>query len=308
MLLSSTAGSQSGLVVCRSSLVCISSVSGSHRAAVSCAVSCAPLKAVRQPLSLPHSLSFPDSPRHNARDTAVKITGLLHGNTEEEEEEEAGLVGREAETRSPASAVGRPTAAVDVELSELGSRSLLTHTGIVYTGWWQGVCVCVWRGVLYPVWLRPGQNRSPHCDCRTSDSFSKKHMAPSVLHVGRCYKSLTEAPSRWEGGAAAASSSSLLPPLACSIRESLFMMMTMMMTISLCLHSLCYLNPSLSCLVPPLPPPPPLPLSPRCLSRVLLIVLLSCSRLLSQRVRVKLCIPEDLSGEEKQGECERLPL
>ncbi|TNN84268.1 hypothetical protein EYF80_005595 [Liparis tanakae] len=97
--------------------------------------------AVRQPLSLPHGLSFPDSPRHNARDTAVKITGLLHGNTEEEEEEEeeeeAGLVGREAETRSPASAVGRPTAAVDVELSELGSRSLLTHTGIVYTGWWQ---------------------------------------------------------------------------------------------------------------------------------------------------------------------------
>lgn len=45
----------------------------------------------------------------------MKITGLLHGNTEEEEEARVG--GEEgAETHSPASAVGRPTAALDVEL------------------------------------------------------------------------------------------------------------------------------------------------------------------------------------------------
>ncbi|KAJ4938761.1 hypothetical protein JOQ06_028227 [Pogonophryne albipinna] len=68
-------------------------------------VACAPPKAISQALSrsppLPLSLSptlssSPDSPWQNARDTAVKITGLFHGNTEEEG---AGLVGREAETK-----------------------------------------------------------------------------------------------------------------------------------------------------------------------------------------------------------------
>lgn len=66
---------------------------------------------------------------------------------------------------------------------------------------------------------------------------------------------------------------------ASSIRESLFMMM---MTISLCLHSLCYLNPSLSCLFDPLL----LPLC-RCLSHIPLTSPLSCSCQLSQEVCVK---------------------
>lgn len=75
----------------------------------------------------------------------MKITGLFHGNIEEEE---AGLVGKEgrkrAQTPSSASAVGRPTAAVDAELTELVCRSLITHTGIVYMRW-EHVCVCVWE-------------------------------------------------------------------------------------------------------------------------------------------------------------------
>ncbi len=105
-------------------------------------MACTPLKALSQPLSLLLTLSFPDSPWHSARDTAVKITGLFHGNIEEEE---AGLVGKgsrkRAETHSPVSAVGRPTAAVDVELSEPGSCLLLTHTLGLFT--WGGSCVCV---------------------------------------------------------------------------------------------------------------------------------------------------------------------
>lgn len=44
---------------------------------------------------------------------------------------------KEKESRAPQPSVSccQPTAAVDMELSEPGSRALLSHTGIVYMGW-----------------------------------------------------------------------------------------------------------------------------------------------------------------------------
>ena len=98
--------------------------------------------------------------------------------------------GRPKPSRDPASAVGRPTAAVDVELSGPGSSSLLTHTGIVCMAW-EHVCVCVCvcvygRGNIKPFLAEAEQNRSPHCDGQTSGWFSEKHMAPSGLQSGRC--------------------------------------------------------------------------------------------------------------------------
>lgn len=59
----------------------------------------------------------------------MKITGLFHGNIEEEEVESVGEEAeREQRPAALASAVGRHTAAVDVELSEPGSCFILSHT------------------------------------------------------------------------------------------------------------------------------------------------------------------------------------
>lgn len=121
--------------------------------------------------------------------------------------------------------------------------------------------------------------------------MTDKRQAPSVKSTWhRASFSLADAKSMTEalaGGQAggcpllAPSSAGLkIQRQASSIRESLFMMM---MTISLCLHSLCYLNPSLSCLLTP----SSLPTLCRCLSHILLISPLPCSSLLSQEVSVR---------------------
>lgn len=155
-----------------------------------------------------------------------------------------------AETHSPASAVGQPTAAVDVELSEMGSRSLLTHTGIVYM---ERECVCE-GGILNPVWLRPNRTEAlTVTDKRQAPSVkSTRHQASFGLADA---KSMTEALAGGQTGGrpllAPSSAGLKIQRRASSIRESLFMMM---MTISLCLHSLFYLNPSLSCLLLSFPP------------------------------------------------------
>lgn len=105
----------------------------------------------------------------------MKITGLFHGNIEEEEAEP---VGEEAEREqrpaaAQASAVGRHTAAVDVEPSELGSHFILTHTGL-FT--WRvsvcgNVCLCV-GGTLNLVCLS--------WDRTEALTVSDKRQAPSV--------------------------------------------------------------------------------------------------------------------------------
>lgn len=141
--------------------------------------------------------------------------------------------------------------------------------------------MCVLKGMLNPVWLRPYRTEAL--------TVTDKRPAPSVKSTWHQVsfsladaKSMTEAPAGGQAGGrpllAPFSAGWKIQRQASSIRESLF---TMMMTISLCLHSLCYLNPSLSSLWPPL-----LSLC-RCLSHILLTSPLPCSRQLSQEVCVK---------------------
>lgn len=157
------------------------------------------------------------------------------------------------------------------------------------------VCMCLVGGALNPAWLRPNRTEAL--------TVTDKRQAPSVKSTWhRASFSLADAKSMTEG--LAGGQAGRRPPLlarssagleiqrqASSIRESLFMMM---MTISHCLHSPCYLNPSLSCLLPA-------PLR-RCLSRVLLIFLpprFFFARSLRKPVS-NVCITEKLSSEKKK--------
>lgn len=142
------------------------------------------------------------------QDTAVKITGLFHGNVEEEE---AGPLWKEGEgEQGPcrlASAVRRSTAAVDVELSV--SLTSHTHTGIVYMEC-ECVSVCLdSEGTLNPVWLRLNRIEAL--------TVTDKRQGPSVKSTWhQASFSLADAKSMTEslaGGQAGGRPSSLFPQL-----------------------------------------------------------------------------------------------
>lgn len=169
-------------------------------------------------------------------------------------------MGEEAERKQRpaalASAVGRHTAAVDVELSEPGSCFILTHTGLFtrrvsVCGY---ECLCTGR-TLNLVWLSPDRTEAL--------TVSDKRQAPSVKSTWhRASFSLADAKKhdwsagRWADGCTHPLSSippsqlgrksSDRPPLSGSHSSRWWWQ-------SLCLHSLRYLNPSLSCLFTSLP-------------------------------------------------------
>lgn len=186
-----------------------------------------------------------------------------------------------SEPLNPASAVDRPTAAGDVELSELNGSYPHTHThiGIVCTG------VCD----IKPCLAQADQNRSPRCDRQTSGSFSERHMAPSVLRFGRCLRPW-QVGRREAGPLLAPSSAGLkIQQQAASIREALF---TRTMTSPLPVSILCSISAHHSCLLILLLSPfvvafPPSSSSPSC-SEVL-PPLCSCQARKAWRLDVKNC-------------------